>query len=232
MERKPWDHPLPAHALETLGASYKRNPRRARLMLPRTIAKKLGYLLPPASPCAQPGASGISSELEQLMEKRARKKRTARAAAAAKKRAKREEHEALLAEVQQRTEAQFRERLAGAALGSNVYAFNDTWLVDVLWGQHDGVTYYTCEAVRGGEHLGESDLGTLPRLAIHGGDYGMVEELVDTIRCLAEPRFYHSARVWHNDRIGGCTCCSPRQRAPRAADVQERIEVAVFFNND
>ena len=157
-------------------------------------------------------------------------KRLALAATAAKKKAKRMERKALHEVVRRRAVAQFRQRLAGATLWSNVYAFNDTWLIGVGWGLHEGDTYYHCEAARGDEHLGASNVSTLPRLAIHGGDHGTAEELVRTIGSLTEPRFYrNNTRVWHDPRVGGCTCCAPRQRAPRTSELQGDIEQAVFW---
>ena len=215
-------HPLPAHTLQVLGVSAK----RARLMSWRTIAEKLGREVPPGLRRARPTSGGF----EESYEKRQRVKRAALAAEAAKKKAKRMKREALQEEVRARAVAQFHQRLAGATQGSDIYAFNDTWLIDVCWGTHEGVTYYQCEAARGVEHLAASCVSGLPRLAIHGGDYGIAEELVRTIGSLTEPRFYRNKRVWHDHRVGGCTCCPPRRRPLRAAELQGEIEFAVDFD--
>ena len=109
-------HPLPAHTLQVLGVSAK----RARLMSWKTIAKKLGKEVPPVLLRTQPTAGGFA---EAFFEKRRRAKRLALAAKAAKKEAKRMEHKALHEEVRRRAVAQTRQRLAGATLGSNIYAY-------------------------------------------------------------------------------------------------------------
>ena len=107
-------HPLPAHTLQVLGVSAQ----RARLMSWKTIAKKLSEEVPTAR--TQPTAGGFA---EAFFEKRQRVKRLALAAKAAKKEAKRMEHKALHEEVRRRAVAQTRQRLAGATLGSNIYAY-------------------------------------------------------------------------------------------------------------
>ena len=112
---QPKSEPEPEPEPEPSAAADARAAQEQRL---KQLAKKLSEEVPTAR--TQPTAGGFA---EAFFEKRQRVKRLALAAKAAKKEAKRMEHKALHEEVRRRAVAQTRQRLAGATLGSNIYAY-------------------------------------------------------------------------------------------------------------